>query len=698
MAAPQSAPARLEDFKQRIAEYTVRPIHDGGRPYVRTTKLLEWMRLDSAAEDLLEAAYEATHSRSTPIVLPRILDEGSDRCLTTFAMLLELDLGYMIDKVRRKDIVDRVLPLPLRELQDRFVSLDTVNGSNIADRFHQLQWKYCPLNFYQDMDKEISDHVVVPICRKQVLGDGGQARVFQIAVQDEFIDSTLSLALREEGSRYEDAEFGLCFQIAMKTFEDSNMSFFEDEKAAFDMLRGNPGIVRCIGSYGQTEAGTPRKHILMEYAQYDLMSVFMYRLPPVIPPELRSFWGNLVEIVDALSHIHHLRTKFGDYHGWHNDVKPGNILAIDGHYKLSDPALAVFQKRQDSTVETVPMTVVRGHTRTYGAPEYDLASPGPEVRVTQSVDLWALGCVFSMAATWLVLGFQGVHQFGLVRQRAIESNARGQAGLLNRGAGDWFHNGTELLPEVKQWHQYLRYAARRTDVFTTRILDLVEHQLLVVEERRTSASSLYQALQKLLDDSPENRVPAELQSLMVTLSDIETEVPQSQLMLDSPQTTELFVKKLPEVQLSAPLQQQDAENQSSHSHQEEGAQANPVERSPRPQPIAPRNEHANKHSSISVQPDTNISAAGSSQTNPAPSQPSLQPQPFIGAYPPSRELRAGGYLGYLNHQNVVRQQPQRLDRVPEAEPLHLDFESKSRFKVWKERMRKDAVTAPASWR
>lgn len=41
------------------------------------------------------------------------------------------------------------------------------------------------------------------------------------------------------------------------------------------------------------------------------------------------------------------------------------------------------------------------------------------IGLPQSIDIWSLGCVYSMTATWLVLGYEGIEQFGNLRETAI---------------------------------------------------------------------------------------------------------------------------------------------------------------------------------------------------------------------------------------------------------------------------------------
>ena len=115
----------------------------------------------------------------------------------------------------------------------------------------------------------------------------------------------------------------------MKTFEEGNITYFKDEKKAFDALKSNKGMIQYLGSFGHKEARTASdldgglmkkvaimKHILLEYGEFDLYGIFLYRLPPVIAHEIHNFWTSLIEIADALKGIHKIKTKNGIYNGY----------------------------------------------------------------------------------------------------------------------------------------------------------------------------------------------------------------------------------------------------------------------------------------------------------------------------------------------------------------------------------------------
>jgi hypothetical protein len=71
-----------------------------------------------------------------------------------------------------------------------------------------------------------------------------------------------------------------------------------------------------------------------------------------------------------------------------------------------------------------------------------------------------------------------------MRQRAIDKIVEDQRSQPSTSKtrptltpGDYFHNGEEVLPDVLSWHDYLRSTLRRTDMVTSRVLDLVDQKI-----------------------------------------------------------------------------------------------------------------------------------------------------------------------------------------------------------------------------
>lgn len=149
------------------------------------------------------------------------------------------------------------------------------------------------------------------------------------------------------------------------------------------------------------------------------------------------------------------------------------------------------------------------HSRLTGAPETDAIRRGGGrgeallKSVMQTIDIWSFGCVLSMAATWVVLGFQGIRDYEALRRKATSSlREKDETGPV---ANDAFHNGIKVLPEVLIWHDYLRENMRKPDVTTEHVLNLIEqHMLLEDPGTRIDSAMLCSKLAEIVEQSKED--------------------------------------------------------------------------------------------------------------------------------------------------------------------------------------------------
>jgi serine/threonine protein kinase len=107
-------------------------------------------------------------------------------------------------------------------------------------------------------------------------------------------------------------------------------------------------------------------------------------------------------------------------HGRHGDLKPENILWFK-EYQDKDPNCRGVLKISDFGLTRFHGTISKSQinaegvavTGTYRAPEYDVNKT-----VSQSYDIWTLGCVFLEFVTWYLLGWEEVDKFS--KNRATE--------------------------------------------------------------------------------------------------------------------------------------------------------------------------------------------------------------------------------------------------------------------------------------
>ncbi|KAK1977651.1 kinase-like domain-containing protein [Colletotrichum cereale] len=282
----------------------------------------------------------------------------------------------------------------------------------------------------------------------------------------------------------------------------------------FTNLENMEGMIQYIGCFKVYEPDASGGlelywNIVLELADFDFYTAIRTESPPISAKEILGFWKTMAEISGALASIHTVVIDSHQYLTWHGDIKPENILRVNDRFKLADPGEARMQLKSIGTSGD-QKTRATGGTRTYAAPEkadYLDGRSRTKPEVSQTSDVWSLGCVLSIAATYVVLGTQGVLIFDQLRREAIF----GITGNLS----DAFHDGKVVLPEVRHWHDYLREAARRNDVYTSAVLDMVDNHMFVAKDR-WSAKRICQEFDKLFESTKceASRVPRSLHNLL----------------------------------------------------------------------------------------------------------------------------------------------------------------------------------------
>ena len=154
--------------------------------------------------------------------------------------------------------------------------------------------------------------------------------------------------------------------------------------------------------------------------------------------------------------------------------------------------------------------------------------------MSQKIDIWSLGCVLSIAASWVIGGYNGVLGFERVRKNAVAQNKAARKSLDHVPQGDLFHDGSKVLSEVTDWHKAMRGAIRSADRITGRVLDLIDSQILLeIPSGRIDAKQLHLTLQDILDKSPID--PSNVPASCVRKALLELEVQVSKRSISSSQ-------------------------------------------------------------------------------------------------------------------------------------------------------------------
>jgi hypothetical protein len=177
-----------------------------GRPYVKFAKLNEWLQSATKSnpnvtrlDRLLEAAYRDQVALALPISRRQIC-QHERCCLRVFSILLKMDFGRIVHLLRRKEFFDNKLPIDLLALRNGFKQLKeenphvlgSTNALDLADRFDEYQWAFCPVNFDHFQDGDYQKNHIIPIRSQQAINDKGlTASLWQIVVEEEFVGKEL---------------------------------------------------------------------------------------------------------------------------------------------------------------------------------------------------------------------------------------------------------------------------------------------------------------------------------------------------------------------------------------------------------------------------------------------------------------------------------------------------------------------------
>ncbi|MBA3251679.1 MAG: protein kinase [Geodermatophilaceae bacterium] len=176
----------------------------------------------------------------------------------------------------------------------------------------------------------------------------------------------------------------------------------------------------------------------------------------------------LAGIADGLAHLHELQTS-------HGDVKPDNIMLVDGVWKLGDFGLT--RPMEGSYVLSAPGTL------SYTAPEEaraQHADPAAEIKRRPAGDVWALGVTLHFAVTGGRFPMPGItpdERLAAVRQGVIQLSPEVQLPELRHLLAeqllvDDLHRGTlsyERRTSAAQAGEVLRRIAATEHLPTRRI-------------------------------------------------------------------------------------------------------------------------------------------------------------------------------------------------------------------------------------
>ncbi|KAJ4419040.1 hypothetical protein N0V82_005163 [Gnomoniopsis sp. IMI 355080] len=478
----------LQLFNKLRSKYERHEANDiGGRAFVLVNAMHEDLLSPNQDQrnlltDLLNTAYGRHDNSPIPHHKPTEIHD----CLPIFYTLLDLDRAHLIHHFLQHEPPIKQLPVELDVLKTIFLESEADQYTQqpferLAEDIYNQQWFWCAFQFDNSMSSKMNHHERrIPItarfkiepARDGVHNADPKATLWVVEIPVECVGQDLKEELeRNESAPNDEHENAPTkrknYNVVIKQFTAHHKDRFIQERDIFRFIQGNKGIVQYFGWYKHCEKDTTTGehrtyyNLVLERGTQDLYSAFQKENPPITYCEIQAFWSSLFDVAEALASIQIIvKDTLVTRYVWHGDIKPENILNIQGRFKLADPV---------SSIKEAPF-------------------------VTQGIDIWSLGCVFSVAATYVVAGKEGVKQYRLLRQRSCSK--------LGLGMGDVFHDTENVLPEVTLWHKYLRTGIRAQDTFTSKLLDIVDTLMLITPgEARISGSDLTLKLAKISEEA-----------------------------------------------------------------------------------------------------------------------------------------------------------------------------------------------------
>ena len=112
----------------------------------------------------------------------------------------------------------------------------------------------------------------------------------------------------------------------------------------------------------------------------------------------------------------------------------------------------------------------------------------------------------------------------IMQEQESSRSLRSLAVTLNQG--NYFHNGRDVLTDVRSWHELLRSALRKTDTITGQVLDLVDRKMLLGNVlERLSAKDICLQLRQISAQTQQHHRMQIPESIMEALLEVDEEAP-----------------------------------------------------------------------------------------------------------------------------------------------------------------------------
>ncbi|KAH0539072.1 hypothetical protein FGG08_004370 [Glutinoglossum americanum] len=503
----------LSWFGDACVKGTLGPVSTPNQLFMPSMRLTGYLNDSIRLRRILEALFGNSDLPTSP-------EEIQGKYEKIFGILLRIGRGRYITHFVEYQLRDEKLPF-----DNRPTHFPTESGDDhFFEDFCDQQWIFCPPTFQRgEVNVHYDSKRILPIIYKEELCGGSSANVYKIILHKSY--DRLSRSEQSPANAKQGPSDRFANTFVLKTYKNKDAKqYYKNEVDGFKRIQSggwfDPNMICFYGSYIQDDS----YNVLLDYADRGTLEEHFQRSGQPPAEHIIPFWRELFSVIKPVMRIHEVSPDgLAEYpagmqifQGWYQDIKPSNIFVksdttspLGLRFILADLGLSHFKSKIPSQNDVADKDT-RG-TRTCGDPKCyrsDDVIDRIALKVKQKVDIWSLACVFSISATWVLRGHDGIIKF---RQLRMEETAK----IDGFRDHDCFHNGEEVLKVVDEWHEKISIDIRWGDRITAGVLELIK-EMFWDSNSRPDAVQLWKKSQEIIKkaEGPAKSFPSQSQNEM----------------------------------------------------------------------------------------------------------------------------------------------------------------------------------------
>ena len=524
------------EYLQRANPSSLRGMLDGSVQHIPDSKSISFIPADALDEIL---TFENIEAELEKLGKNELSSHVFKHARKVFAILVHICMLEDIQKFIGEGLEDADLPLAMSKSGDMIGQLHTgvrepkkfrtFSGwrQHVRMQFWQFQWVLlAPIFSFPGQHHKFDDNIVLPYVDLGDAGLGAYSKVYRVKIHPahaKLIQEKVSLIHCKESDFVLNSAVLKGTTFALKQLTPRPKRGYQAFQRELSMLKSvqslhHPHIVQLLATYERKG----HYSFLFPLAEENLRQ-FWRHSTFTDPAHQYGYFQQMAGLASAISSIHNLlplenakpasqgvRGHKASHYGYHNDIKPENILV-----SLSDPsAMAgvpqvrwVLADFGFGGIYTKGYELDHSHytaSGTYQAPECQVSNftkTPLKASQYQGSDIFSLGCVFLEVAIWMTQGPSALERFGSER-----SGDSGIPAVLVRD--DNFFTlrynaasepiGADMRPVVQDWIEGLQRDPTNSDACAELLL-LIKNGLLQVDgNHRLKAKDVHERLSRVI--------------------------------------------------------------------------------------------------------------------------------------------------------------------------------------------------------